>query len=192
MFYLYAKLTDRADAFGPVLDALGLPPSELSFHSEHELAWHVLDDTIGLLQPGDGLCVPGLEHLGNSRGDIAARIGRVVSKGCSAVACSIPATYEFGLDPTLNRAVVSAVLQGMACGSAGQAPFMPEPTAGRPRLAFPPGWDELYVKWERAEITSKEFLAASGLKKATFYNKLADYRELLEFNARYLAGYGIA
>lgn len=192
MFYLYAKRTDRADVFGPVLDALKPPSAELAFYSEHELAWHELDDVIGLLRPNDGLCVPGLEHLGERQDGIAARLGRVMSKGCAAVICSIPATYEFGLDPTLNRAVVSAVLQGMECGSAGQQPFMPGPSAGRPRLAFPPGWDELYARWERAEISSKEFLTASGLKKATFYNKLADYRELLEFNANYLARYGIA
>lgn len=178
--------------FGPVLDALKLPPEELAFRSEHELAWHVLDDTIALLLPENGLCVPGLGHLGEHYDGIAARLGRILSKQCAAVICAVPATYEFGLDLKLNRAVVSAVLQGMECGSAGQQPFMPRPSTGRPKLAFPTGWDELYARWERADISSKEFLAASGLKKATFCNKLADYRELLEFNAKYLARYGIA
>lgn len=191
MFYLYAKLGDRADVFGPVLDALGLPASDLAFSSEHELARHVLDDMIGVLSPGDGLCVPDLGYLGDY-GGIAVRLGRVLSVPCACVVCAIPATYEFGLDLTLNKAVIGAVLQGLSCGTAGRPAFMPGPSAGRPRMAFPEGWDDLYAKWERAEITSKEFLAASGLKKATFYNKVADYRELREFNARYLAGYGIA
>ena len=77
-------------------------------------------------------------------------------------------------------------------GQADGRPFVRQPGAGRPRLDFPDGWTELYDKWEKESISSKAFLEASGLKKATFYNKLADYRELREFNIRYLLEHGIA
>lgn len=189
--YLYAKQTERLDAFDCVLDTLRLPVRDLRYSSEHERAWHVLDDTIGHMICGDGLCVTGLESLGGTPDDMALRMGGVIMKDCLIVVASVPATYEFGLEPVLNKAVASAVIQGLQAGRDNK-PFIRQPGAGRPRLDFPEGWAELYERWEKGGISSKAFLEASGLKKATFYNKLADYRELREFNIRYLLEHGIA
>lgn len=191
-FHLYAKRMERIDVFDDVLDTSGLPAFELRFSSEHERAWHVLDGVIGSMEDGDILCVPDLEALGDSPDGIAARMEAVMEKRCGTVIASVPATYDFGLDLLLNKAVASAVIQGLRSGAAGSRPFVRQAGPGRPRLAFPDGWDELYSRWEDGEIGSKEFLAASGLKKATFYNKLADYQELRAFNAGYLAEHGIA
>ena len=190
--YLYAKQTERLDAFNGVLEALRLPARDLRYAGEHERAWHVLDDTIGHMERGDGLCVTGLESLGSTPDEMALRMGAVIAKNCAIVAASVPATYEFGLEPVLNKAVASAVIQGLRTGQADNRPFVRQPGAGRPRLDFPEGWAELYDRWEKGRISSKAFLEASGLKKATFYNKLADYRELREFNIRYLLEHGIA
>lgn len=192
MFYLYAKQTERLDAFDGVLDTLRLPACDLRYSSEHGRAWHVLDDVIGRMGRGDGLCVTCLESLGETPDDMTLRMGAVIAKDCRIVVASVPATYEFGLEPVLNRAVASAVIQGLRTGQADGMPFVRQPGAGRPRLDFPDGWAELYAEWEKGGISSKAFLEASGLKKATFYNKLADYRELREFNVRYLLEHGIA
>jgi len=192
MFHLYAKLTERLDVFDAVLDALRVPAGDLGFSCEHELAWHVLDDLISALRPGDSICVSALEALGSVPDDITARMSGIIGRDGRLVICSVPATYEFGLDPLLNRAVVNAVMQGIRAASDGALPFVRPAKAGRPAITFPDGWDEMYTRWESGELTSKEFLDKSGLKKATFYNKLADYRALREFNTRYLVGHGIA
>ncbi len=191
-FYLYAKLAERLDVFDAVLDALYVPVTDLRFSCEHELAWHVLDDLIAALRAGDGICVPALETLGEKPDDITARMSGVIGRNGRLVICSVPATYEFGLDSLLNKAVISAVMQGIRAAPGGAAPFVRPVKAGRPAITFPDGWDGMYTRWESGELTSKEFLDKSGLKKATFYNKLADYRALREFNMRYLAEHGIA
>ena len=54
---------------------------------------------------------------------------------------------------------------------------------------YPENWAELYEQWENEKITSKEFLEKSGLKKATFYNLLASYREMMEDNNRFFDVY---
>lgn len=190
--YLYAKQTERLDAFDGVLDALRLPACDLRYSSEHERAWHVLEDTIGRMERGDGLCVTCLESLGDAPDAIVLRMGAVIARNCAIVVASVPATYEFGLEPVLNKAVASAVIQGLRTGQTDGRPFIRQPGAGRPRTVFPEGWAELYDRWEKGEISSKTFVEASGLKKATFYNKLADYKELREFNIRYLLEHGIA
>lgn len=48
--------------------------------------------------------------------------------------------------------------------------------AGRKKAIYPEGWEELYSEWKRKNITTTEFLRKSGLKKATFYNLLGEYR----------------
>ena len=190
--YIYAKYTERIDVFNPFLDASGIKTEDLRFSSEHQRAWHALDDIIGYMSSGDFLCVAELDDLGDTVADRISRIKLAIGKGCGVAVCGVPSTYELGLDANLNRVVISALIQGMGSALSGQQPLVRQTKTGRPKLSFPAGWDELYAQWEKHEISSKEFLEASGLKKATFYNKLDDYKELLDANARYLAENGIS
>ena len=48
---------------------------------------------------------------------------------------------------------------------------------GRPLIQYPDNWEENYVLWKNKKIPSKEFLNRVGLKKATFYNLLTEYRK---------------
>ncbi len=43
---------------------------------------------------------------------------------------------------------------------------------------FSEEWVGLYAQWERKEISSKEFLKKMGVKPATFYNMVTEYRRL--------------
>ena len=40
---------------------------------------------------------------------------------------------------------------------------------GRPKTAFPENWDEVYRKWNQNEITAKEAMIRTNLKRSTFY-----------------------
>ena len=40
---------------------------------------------------------------------------------------------------------------------------------GRPQIRKPDNWEEVIGKWERGEITAKEAMLATGLKKSSFY-----------------------
>lgn len=50
--------------------------------------------------------------------------------------------------------------------------------AGRKKIKYPENWDELYRQWENKNISSKEFMEKSGLKKGTFYHLITEYKEL--------------
>ena len=43
---------------------------------------------------------------------------------------------------------------------------------GRPALAFPANWNEVYSAWKAGEITAKEAMERTGTKRTSFY-KLA-------------------
>lgn len=47
---------------------------------------------------------------------------------------------------------------------------------GRPVVQYPVGWEQNYTKWKNKEISSKSFMEQMGLKKATFYNLLTEYK----------------
>lgn len=40
---------------------------------------------------------------------------------------------------------------------------------GRPALAFPDNWNEVYAQWERKEITAKVAMELTGTKRTSFY-----------------------
>ena len=63
--------------------------------------------------------------------------------------------------------------------------------SGRYKLPFPDNWDELYEQWFKKKITSKQFIEMSGLKKATFYNLLTEYKDIQSANAEYMKRYKI-
>ena len=55
-------------------------------------------------------------------------------------------------------------------------------STGRKKISFPDNWESLYAAWDNGEITAKEFMDKSGLKKGTFYHLVNEYKELLEIN----------
>ena len=50
-------------------------------------------------------------------------------------------------------------------------------TFGRPKIIPPENFAELINRWESGEIKFPEVLIQSGLKQATFYNRLQEHRE---------------
>ena len=50
----------------------------------------------------------------------------------------------------------------------------------------------MYFDWKAGKLSAKEFLVKSGLKKATFYNRLSDYAPVYEMNLLYRSRYDIA
>ena len=48
------------------------------------------------------------------------------------------------------------------------------------KISFPDNWENLYAAWDNGEITAKEFMDKSGLKKGTFYHLVNEYKELLD------------
>lgn len=94
----------------------------------------------------------------------------------------------------MNKAILTTLLQSMlnAHKNIVEIPRNKRTNSGRSKMSFPDGWDELYEKWEKQEISSKEFMEQSGLKKATFYNMLTEYKAMLKEQNDYLKRYANA
>ncbi|HCB93417.1 MAG TPA: hypothetical protein DEP57_06365 [Selenomonas sp.] len=51
---------------------------------------------------------------------------------------------------------------------------------GRRKIGYPENWSELYDKWKAGEITGRDFMKATGLKRGTFYHMAAEYEEYMK------------
>ena len=49
---------------------------------------------------------------------------------------------------------------------------------GRPRTEFPDNWEECYNRWKAGEITAREAMRLTGLKKDSFYRLVKKHEEI--------------
>ena len=92
----------------------------------------------------------------------------------------------------MNQAVLNTILESILSDNKNVVTVsFKRANSGRNKLPFPDNWDELYEKWRNEEISSKQFIEKSGLKKATFYNLLTEYKDIQIQNKKYLKRYKI-
>ena len=131
------------------------------------------------------------EDIIDNAEDILNRLSWFITHNICLLVCKYSATYEYGIRQPINKAVLTTLLQSMLNEHKNIAEISnnKRKNSGRNRMAFPDGWDKLYEKWKNHTISSKEFMEQSGLKKATFYNMLTEYRTMLEEQNDYLKKY---
>lgn len=136
--------------------------------------------------------ISSLNSLGLNDAEIATQLSWFVDNCVKLVICDIPSTYEFGVNQPMNQAILSTLLQSIITRNQNMITVsFKKSNSGRSKLPFPDDWDELYEKWVNNEITSRQFIALSGLKKATFYNLLTEYKEIQSANLEYMKQYKI-
>ena len=176
--YLYIKSTEDIELFDPVIDAVRSKDDEIYMSVEGRRIFRELDSIVSDLLPDDVVIVSSLTSLGLTDADIANRLDWFISHMHKLVICSYPGTYQYGLSQPVNQAVLTTILQAHLGANRNiiQMPKNRRSNSGRSKTIFPDNWEELYQRWSEKEISSKEFLTATGLKKATFYNLLAEYK----------------
>lgn len=158
---------------------------------ENKRSFRELDAIKNKCQCNGIVIVGSLSSLGINDNEIAIQLGWFINKPVILVICNIPSTYEYGFSQPMNKAVLSAILQ-TAIGHSKNIVTIPQDrksNAGRHKTGFPSNWDDLYNKWTNKEISSKDFIKQTGLKKATFYNLLTEYKEIQQINAEYIKKY---
>ena len=170
---IYAKLEEDISVFKDVINILGA--EDIYIVTENKRSFKELekerdDETVYLISS--------LQSLGLNDAQIANSLSRFIKNRTMLVICDIPSTYEYGVSQPMNQAVLSTILQSVLNGNKNVITF--KKNVGRNKLSFPDNWDELYKQWNNKEITSKQFIEMSGLKRATFYNLLTEYKDIQE------------
>lgn len=191
--YVYAKSTEDINTFQPILEIIDSPDNDINITVENKRSSRELENIKRLCTCSDILVLSSLNSLGMNEAEIADQLEWFIRKSVPLVLCNEPATYEYGVAQPTNKAVLSALLHSVA-DSKGNILKLPEnrrSNSGRNRVEFPDDWADLYTQWENKEITSGEFLKRTGLKKATFYNLITEYREIRRINDGFIQRYAM-
>ena len=166
--------------------------ANILFSTENRRCFRELEHIKCSCNPGDIIIISNFESLGMNDTDIKENLDFFIQNSIKLVIKDIPSTYEYGVGTSTNIAVIRTIFDLIKSTNQKITPIRTSRRAGagRTKLDFPESWEELYTKWEQKEITSSEFIKQSGLKKASFYNLMAEYRKILETNKKYKEKYG--
>ncbi len=185
---IYAKSTDVMDLFEIPVNTVRKENTQIIMTVENRRVFRELEQLKCKMEMDDVLIVAETAALGLNKEEVANQLDWFARSGHLLVISNMPSTYEFGVSQPTNRAVITTILQGILSNNPNIILLSSRgrKNSGRKKLEFPDNWVELYCQWEEKKISSREFLSRSGLKKASFYNMLTEYKDLLDSRDSYL------
>ncbi|SHF05476.1 hypothetical protein [Schwartzia succinivorans] len=192
--YIYAKQKDNIEELKYVLlniDAFHRCDN-VYISQEPRRSFTELEKIKEVIKENDVCIITNPASLGLNEAEIVKQIEWFIQKPRILLIYDFSATYSWGIYQPMNQAILQTIQQSVLIQSGKHIVKMPEnrkSNAGRSRVDFPENWEELYDEWERKIITSKEFLEKSGLKRATFYNMITEYREIKEEKNKFYNSY---
>ena len=120
------------------------------------------------------LIISSLCVIGANKRAILGELEWLQENGISTIVYDLAATWVFN-DPIASDLVLRVLIDIYSSLQDNKSFETPVKT-GRKKIVFPENWEELYSKWSSKEITAKEFIERSGLKKGTFYHLVTEYR----------------
>lgn len=192
--WIYTKIGEDLDKFAKILECLSKRNVQFQVCSETAISFQELEHLKSHLSRNDILIVSSLNSLGERQEDVLNQLDWFISKKHKLCIGTVPTTYQFGTELSTNQAVLATIKQSIIQVPKNNVYSLSQPInpRGRPKIPFPDGWDGYYQQWVNKEISSKTFLEKSGLKKATFYNMLADYQELTQKQEDFFSKYRIS
>lgn len=190
--YIYHKTVENISVFDEIMDLYAQAADDVQIISENRRSYRGLEQLLSEIDAATTVVVVSdLSSLGLTTEDILNRLDWLIAHNICLFICKYSTTYEYGMMQPMNKAVLTTLLQSVLNTHKNivEIPRNKRTNSGRSKIAFPEGWDELYEKWENKMITSKEFMEQSGLKKATFYNMLTEYKTMLTEQRAYLKKY---
>lgn len=185
--YIYVKSTEDITMFYRTVQLLYLPNTEVLVSTEERRAFRELNSLKKKCSGDDIVIIGSLKSLGVNTAEIADQLQWFIDKSVSMVICDINTTYVFGVSQPMNKAVLGTILQSILenDGKVVRVAGNRRSNSGRSKIEFPEGWEEMFDQWENGGLSSKEFLEKSGLKKATFYNLITEYKRLRDLSEQF-------
>ena len=189
--FLYVKFNEDIRDFDQAVSSLLSSGGDLVVITENRRSFRELTKISRQCSREDIIVVHSLESLGLNDDEKAAQLEFFILNDKKLVISSCPSTFEYGVTQPMNKATLSTISRMITSqgGKVFEFPVNRRSNSGRQKLDYPDGWAELYELWSNEEISSREFLQRSGLKKATFYNMITEYRNGLDNIEEYINRY---
>lgn len=172
--YLYKKFSEDGVSVRKMAQHLFHKEDEINVISDHARKETALTEAMNAASARDIFIIDSLCDLGQTDQEIIRRLRCFMDKRICLIICAVKSTYEKGIDETINDVVLATIMEMLSSGI-----FHLRRNIGRPSIEFPDGWDEMFQNWKSGKVPSGDFMQWSGMKKATFYNKITEYKNLL-------------
>ena len=145
-----------------------------------------------MLRAGDTLVVKSLDRLSRNKGDIKAELQYVKEHGIRVKIIDLPTTMtDFPTGQEWVLEMINNILievlgtiaeQERATIKQRQREGIESARSkgkhlGRPTLKRPENWKEVYMVWRNGDITAKEAMRQTGLKRSSFYRLVRNEKE---------------
>ena len=179
MITIYEKTGEEFCEFEDVVEEIRDGVEEVYISRENQRSFRELENVKKSCSQNDIVLVKSLSSLGTNNADILIQLDWFTENKVVLLILDMDSTYKNGILQQVNAMILDIIRQSIANTDKKILSMKSKTNAGRNRLEFPEGWDELYKEWEEKRISSKQFMETAGFKKATFYNMLTEYRSIL-------------
>jgi len=186
MIFSYVRISSADQNENRQLDAmeaLNIPPEQIFVdkQSAKDTARPGLQSLLAAVQQGDTVIVESVSRFARNTRDLLELIDKLTAKGVDFVSQKehIDTTTPtgkfmltvFGAVAELERGyILQRQAEGIASAKRRGVRF------GRPIKKPPENFNSIVKQWERGNISFSEALNQTGLKQATFYNRLRELR----------------
>ena len=178
--YLYKKFSEDGVSVRKMAQHLFHKEDEINVISDHARKETALTEAMNAASARDIFIIDSLCDLGQTDQEIIRRLRCFMDKRICLIICAVKSTYEKGIDETINGVVLATILEMLSSAHSSESRIIrSRRNIGRPVVEFPDGWDEMFQNWKSGKVSSADFMQWSGMKKATFYNKITEYKNLL-------------
>ena len=184
--YYYARVSSREQNLDrQILAFQSLGADERSIFTDHESGknlerpqYQALKNAV--LRKGDTLVIKSLDRLSRNKGDIYKELQFFKENNIRLKVIDLPTTMldlpeEQGWVFDMVNNILIEVLGTIAeqeremIREGIEAAKQKGKKWGRPSLAFPENWDEVYAEWTAGKITAKRAMELTGTKRTSFY-----------------------
>lgn len=131
------------------------------------------------------LIINSLHSIAYSKQKLLEELEWLSANKIEAVVADMPSTWIF-TNPSLNHQSISTLLDCFKILQKYQTFEFQNPDfveGGRKKIRFPGNWESNYELYASKQISANEFQQRVGLKRATFFNLLSEYKQLQKLNS---------
>ncbi len=185
LYYIYIKISEDKNWISDFLSKNEINPKDCRSYIDTSRDFiHYKDMKCSILEEKGNLIISSLHSLGDTKESIQKELIWCSKNNIPLIVYDMPSTWIFDNQKLNSQSINTMIdlfdLLKQYSNFEFQNPVFLD--GGRKKIKFPENWESLYKLYELKQITANEFQQRVGLKRATFFNLLSEYKQLLKLN----------